>query len=532
MSQVEPNEPTRPSALTLAVLFAMALAWSIGLRVPLVMNASAHLDSDLAVDGLVLAEAVRGEFRWHYPGTPHSGIVPVFLSLPQALISGANAHTLVSGGVVAYGLLVVGVFALAAVAFSRWAALWTLAPVALGSTGLVWLSGRITGGHLLAAAWFSFSLIWLYVAVKRPSVRAAALLGFWCGVGCYIDRMFLVAVVASAISALVGWARQTGSVRLIVLASSALIGFALGAAPAEIGKRVDPYDAYPGQFEPAFSPGLISSHFEVLATQCFPRLVSGHRLPDGLTLPSLGEVQGVSLLRTLPRATNADAAIAWIGVLSALAGLVAVFASLDWIHDKPARGAVRLAMLLASLGSVFAFVVNKNIFGSDNYRYLVMLVVPWFLGFGLLLDKLAGNGVRGKALALVLLAVSIASSTVDAYRWNLRLGWISDSGVPVVKRVEDPVLEWIKAHPEIRVVKGGYWDVYRLAFLAGGSVLAVPTGNYPDRFPENKSTALDASKLAWVIHGAPPGGFGASSESHGRRRIQFQAPCYLYVEGK
>ena len=62
-----------------------AMAWVAVVRVPLVLNAEVHLDSDLAVDGLTLLEASHGHLRWHYPGTPFTGIGPLFLSLPQAL---------------------------------------------------------------------------------------------------------------------------------------------------------------------------------------------------------------------------------------------------------------------------------------------------------------------------------------------------------------------------------------------------------------------------------------------------------------
>ena len=54
----------------------------------------AHLDSDLAVDGLTLLDAVNGHWRWHYPGTPYMGILPMLLSYPQALVWGANPITL------------------------------------------------------------------------------------------------------------------------------------------------------------------------------------------------------------------------------------------------------------------------------------------------------------------------------------------------------------------------------------------------------------------------------------------------------
>ncbi len=62
------------------------------------MNAEDHVDSDLAVDGLTLLDAVHGQWRWHYPGTPYMGITPMLFSYPQARVWGTNATTLVSGG--------------------------------------------------------------------------------------------------------------------------------------------------------------------------------------------------------------------------------------------------------------------------------------------------------------------------------------------------------------------------------------------------------------------------------------------------
>ena len=63
------------------VVLGLGLVWTVLLRVPLIVNAEDHLDSDLAVDGLTLIDALHGQWRWHYPGTPHMGILPLFFSL-------------------------------------------------------------------------------------------------------------------------------------------------------------------------------------------------------------------------------------------------------------------------------------------------------------------------------------------------------------------------------------------------------------------------------------------------------------------
>ncbi|MGA7497975.1 MAG: hypothetical protein WBX00_14715, partial [Isosphaeraceae bacterium] len=48
---------SRTSRLVPWLCLLAAICWSILLRVPLIQNAPAHLDSDLAVDGLTLQEA-------------------------------------------------------------------------------------------------------------------------------------------------------------------------------------------------------------------------------------------------------------------------------------------------------------------------------------------------------------------------------------------------------------------------------------------------------------------------------------------
>ncbi|HEU5115306.1 MAG TPA: hypothetical protein VFT74_01380, partial [Isosphaeraceae bacterium] len=168
------------------VWLGLAMLWVALARVPLVWHARDHLDSDLAVDGLVLVEALHGHWRWHYPGTPFSGTVPVLLSLPAALMNGPSAGALVTGGVVAYELVLVSVFLLAWRGFGAKVAVWSLVPLAFASVGVVWLSGRITGGHLVSVVWHAGAFLGLLEVVRRGGVARAALLGLWCGLGLYV----------------------------------------------------------------------------------------------------------------------------------------------------------------------------------------------------------------------------------------------------------------------------------------------------------------------------------------------------------
>ena len=165
------------------LLLALGLFWTAAIRLPLILHATDHIDSDLAVDGLTLLDATQGHWRWHYPGTPHMGILPVLLSLPQAMIWGAGPISLVSGGTVAWLLVVLATFLLAWRAFGPSVACWSIVPIVFSSVGTIWLSGRITGGHLLTLFWHVSAFLGLAICLSRggnlANAAARALVWFW-----------------------------------------------------------------------------------------------------------------------------------------------------------------------------------------------------------------------------------------------------------------------------------------------------------------------------------------------------------------
>ena len=108
--------------------------------------------------------------------------------------------TLVSGGVVAYGAVVVATFLMGLRAFGPGVACWSLIPLAFASTGTVWLSGRITGGHLVATAWHAAAFAMLFDCLKLGGWRRWGTLGLWSGLGLWVDSMF----AASGFGLLVG----------------------------------------------------------------------------------------------------------------------------------------------------------------------------------------------------------------------------------------------------------------------------------------------------------------------------------------
>ena len=152
--------------------------------------------------------------------------------------------------------------------------------------------------------------------------------------------------------------------------------------------------------------------------------------------------------------------------------------------EQIAEAAVRWGLLLSSGAVLAGFILNRNIFNSDNYRYLVYLLTPWSIGFGLAMDGLARRGWRGKLGAAALAAALALLMTLDLAHYYRRYGWIEPTVRPVRRPLRDPVLAWLGEHPEVTGLIGNYWDVYRLTFLTGGRVEGVPYPNYPNRFPE------------------------------------------------
>ena len=469
------------------VALGLALAWVVVLRVPLVLNARMHLDSDLAVDGLVLLDAAHGKFRWHYPGTPFIGSIPVALSLVPAWVVGVGPGSLVAGGVVAFGLLVGATFWLNWRAFGPSVAVWGLIPLTFASSGAIWLSGRITGGHLLTAVWHAAAFAMLAGGWRRGGGwRRASVLGLWCGLGLYLDTMFVASWAGLAAAVAVGGWWGAPRPRSARRAAASLLAFAVGAgvgvAPRFVGSAVDPRDSYVGQLQPVFDYDTVVDHnLWLLLFDCEPRLIAGHRLP-GLEIETIRFPDGS---RPAPR----DGVGVLMPITTALALLLFAWTFIRLAGGKgggPLRSrAIGWGLVVASLAVLAGFLVNRNITNSDNYRYLVFLLVPWSSGFGLLFARWAAGGRLARGVAVALAVGFAGLMTVDASRYYARFGWVDATGWRPVRVVPtDPALDWLNAHPEVTAIFADYWDAYRLSFLTGGRVVAVPLPVYPDRFPE------------------------------------------------
>jgi hypothetical protein len=500
------------------VVLGLGLVWTAWIRVPLVLNAEDHLDSDLAVDGLSLLDAMRGHWRWHYPGTPHMGILPVLTSYPQAVLWGASAVTLASGGTLMWLAVAAATFWLASKAYGRVVAAWAIMPLVFSSIGTIWLSGRITGGHLLTLVWHTLALVGLHGCVSRGGWLRSMMLGLWCGLGLYLDAMFLLTLAGLIVAAVLAWFSAGSSRRALVAAAVFLIGLGIGLLPREIGRRVDRHDAYPAQFGVSLESQVVFDHARLLALRCLPRLIAGIELVDldewfaareGGGDP-IHTVWGRDVDPVLPSPAEWLAIVFLIGLTVAFLRLV-----LDplWTGEA-ARKAVGGGVAISALLIAGSFLVNSNIFDSDNYRYLIYFLTPWSLGYGLLMHDLVRQGRFGRLIAVLCAGLLMGVMTAAAFYWyQVDRGYVDGRGLPIRRRVacwrelavEMPVssrstsaVRTYTIPPEVTHVLGGYWDVYRIAFLSGGRIRGIPYPIYPNRF-RGWSRGLAPSRGALLV---------------------------------
>jgi hypothetical protein len=341
--------------------------------------------------------------------------------------------------------------------------------------------------------------------------------------GLYLDSMFLLTLSGVLVVGALGyWSPWKAGTRTSVDVSSGskppfwkitvglvlIVGFVGGLAPRFIGLYLEPHDAYREQFSWSLEPRSLAEHVRILTLECLPRLLAGHRLPgfesdpDPALLGSGAPIQRSSPGRQAP---------GWRGPVVTFLAFALFMASLLSLGKIAAAGHNKLkrtiscGLLVTALSVVTAFLLNRNIFNSDNYRYLVLLLIPWSLGFGLYFDWISGLAGSLRWIGPVTVVGFGVLFTADAAAWYRRLGWVDERYLPRRQHLEDPALAWLEQHPEIRNIQGSYWDVYRLAFLTGGRVRGVPFPIFPDRFPEWSRSLPGGHADAIIARSSPEG---------------------------
>jgi hypothetical protein len=285
-------------------------------------------------------------------------------------------------------------------------------------------------------------------------------------------------------------------------AASFLIAAIVGFLPHEIGRRLDPHDAYPSQFTATLEAPAVLEHGRLLALHCLPRLIAGTELSAFDRRSQFDESILVGLLRALfeGRTSRLPPIQEWLAQLFLLVFfVVAACLIIEAIRSRdPGRKAISFGSTLSAMLIVAAFLVNCNIFNSDNYRYLIFLLTPWSLGFGLLLNGLSRRRVPGRLAAGILIMVLFFGMTAGTLRWYRdELGYVDSdwrcvrvaplawNEIPVSTRRQRNTGRAIAyVIPEdVTHVFGDYWDVYRISFLSGKMVVGLPDPVFPNRFP-------------------------------------------------
>jgi hypothetical protein len=142
---------------------------------------------------------------------------------------------------------------------------------------------------------------------------------------------------------------------------------------------------------------------------------------------------------------------------------------------------VKSVLAVVSLAVLAGFVLNRHIYNSDNYRYLVLLILPWSIGIG---RAMAWASRKRRIAAVAVVGLLAVLTTMATYRWYDGMGLMTDPRQPRTLERGDPAWRYLAEHSgSVDAIFADYWDAYRLSFLTGGRVVGVPYPNYPNRFP-------------------------------------------------
>ena len=475
-------------ALTLIILAASLIRW------PMMVYAYKHLDSDLAVDGLTLRDFVQnGNWRWHYPGTPHIGTLPVLISLPAVALWGEGPASLVFAGIAANILLILAIYLLVNRAYGTVPAILASLVLAAGGLGQVWLSARVTGGHLLSAAWLAWAwLFWTHL-IDTKSLKSWAGLGLFCAIGIWIDSIFLLGIAGLGLSSVIISWQFRSTIPIKRRSIQALVFTAFLPIGPLISKLGDGVNVYGSQFEITTDPSALKEHARILLVECLPRLIIGRTLKTGSTEISMTHLKPADYLSSnyaLAMVLTMMAVLflmTWLKLISPLtskrSSKTSSDSAPDWVN------ALWYGLTFTALLTLSAFELNKNIFNADNYRYLVPLIPLLGMTYGLLSS--AGPMFRQRRFLLILLTLILA---IDVHFWQQVNGFYPSLQTNTDKKLEtytnkdvvslltDPQPGPLPAITD--TFEADYWETYRALYLAQRPIsMGKPFGFFPNRFP-------------------------------------------------
>jgi len=453
-----------------------------------------HVDSDLAVDGLTLRDFVQnGNWRWHYPGTPHIGTLAVLISLPAVALWGEGPASLVFAGIAANILLILAIYLLVNRAYGRVSGILASLVLAAGGLGQVWLSARVTGGHLLSAAWLAWAwLFWTHL-IDTKSLKSWAGLGLFCAIGIWIDSIFLLGIAGLGLSSVIISWQSRSTIPIKRRSIQALVFTAFLPIGPLISKLGDGVNVYGSQFEITTDPSALKEHARILLVECLPRLIIGRTLKTGspeISMTHLKPADYLSSNYALAMVLTMMAVLflmTWLKLISPLTSKKSSKTSSDSLPDWV--NALWYGLTFTALLTLSAFELNKNIFNADNYRYLVPLIPLLGMTYGLLSS--AGPMLRQRRFLLILLTLMLA---LDVHFWQQTNGFYPSLQTKTDKKLETYTIKDVVSLltdpqpgplPAITdTFEADYWETYRALYLAQKPIsMGKPFGFFPNRFP-------------------------------------------------
>jgi hypothetical protein len=434
--------PRRARALRWWVLFALAAAAGVGLRVWVHRSALGILDSDEAVVGLMVDHAMDGELTTFFWGHAYGGSQEVLLTTPLFWLAGSSWLTL------------------------------RLVPIALSAAAavVVWRVGRRTIGEPAAAVAGCLSWIWppfviyklthqwgfyasgaLYSAllllltlrmVERPSKARVGAFGLVVGLSLWQSAQLVPIVLA-----LIAWAawRQRSVLRHAWIAAVLAI---LGALPSIVWNVRNDWGSF---MSPIDDTTTYLHRLRVFASPLLPMLL-------GLRTPFTQE-------RLLPSAIT----------LLLYGGIAVLFA----YGAYKARRRDSSVLYVVALAYPFLYTLAPATFFSQEPKYLVVLSPVLVLLFA----QLATTYWRATAVLATALILSIA--TLDRMETYFRT---VPAQPPVAPRDLGPLIATLDRLGLDRVY-ADFWLAYRLTFDTDERIVASQNKFTQVRFADGQAFA-------------------------------------------
>jgi hypothetical protein len=478
-------------------LLLAALALGILLRVPALYNSKYDLNSDEAVNALVMKHMLEGrEFSFFNWGTTYYGVVESLFAVPFVALFGYEPLAFKLSALIGFLILQVSVFLLGQRLYGASAGIAAAAFLSVLSPMLIVWSTMASGGYCLIVGWGTITALYALYLARRPSVARAAVLGWLLGFGLYIYQLYLVYVATFAIALALaaaceiaqpeGRARARrflesfGAGRVVKSLLAFAGGFVTGWAPTIIahlrGLAVSKQPSYR-----LAVPGVIGANVELLVYRCFPALFGVN--PFGVS--ELLSRSGPSFPLWVEVCYLCFFGAAWLwGVRSVLG------------RDGQGGRFVPAALALLPVVNVLLFVLSPNPQDTLSHRYLLPSLTSFAVLAGGMVVRIGG---RSRVCALLLSCLVIAFGLSKSAAWLVSQNYLTGS-LRLVRKHEplDDVLDLLRREG-VRGAFGDYWTAYKATFLSREEI-PVASISIWDRNPEMTRAVRALPTAAYIFN--------------------------------